>query len=447
MSLFAFSCKKEGKPSITAGSLPESHTNIIVILGDDVGYELPTFTGGRSYATPTLDMMAHQGIQFSNFYSHPDGSPSRMAFLTGKYNFRNYEGWGYLPPAEKTIGNLLHDYGYKTCYVGKWQLDGGHVSINRAGFDNYRVFLPFGAEETGLNQRQYRYKNPHLYENGDYMPASETVNKYSEDMFLEYAGNFIDNVGDDPFFLIFSHNLVGRPFVPTPDDPEFESWDPAKDETSDDLKYFPSMVNYMDKTIGKLIEKVRSQNLANKTVIIYTGDNATSQSIQSQFDSVEVVNNVTTHRIVTVRGGKNNTSKPGTHLPFTVYWPGNIVPAIDASLVDFTDLLPTIADIAQVHQPTNYGVLDGKSFINNITGTSRTEQRPWVFCQWSWPYKDTLYRFVHDHSYKLYDSINNSRFYNIVLDPKEKKPLNNQSLNANQISVKKRLQAVLDQMH
>ncbi len=279
------------------------------------------------------------------------------------------------------------------------------------------------------------------------MPASETGNKYSEDLFLQYAVDFIDNGDEQPFFLVFSHNLVGRPFVPTPDDPEFEGWDPSQDEALDNMKYFPSMVNYMDKTIGKLIDKLKTGNQANNTVIFFTGDNATPQSILSQFDSVAVVNNVTTHRIVTVRGGKNNTSKAGTHLPFTVYWPGNVVPAADASLVDFTDLLPTIADLAQVPQPTTYGTLDGKSFIKNINGTSRAEQRPWVFCQWSWPYKDTLYRFVHDHSYKLYDSINNSKFYNIVLDPKEKKPLNTQSLNANQIAVKKRLQSVLDQMH
>ncbi len=149
MAAALYGCTKDVKSSSLSGSSDESHTNIVVILGDDVGYELPTFTGGRSYSTPTLDMMANQGIHFSNFYSHPDGSPSRMAFLTGKYNFRNYEGWGYLPPNEKTIGNLLHDNDYRTCYVGKWQLDGGHVSIKRAGFDNYRVFLPFGAEETG----------------------------------------------------------------------------------------------------------------------------------------------------------------------------------------------------------------------------------------------------------------------------------------------------------
>src|SRR6476660_3982971 len=53
--------------------------NIILIIGDDEGVEVPTYSGGSSYSTPNLDFMASNGEQFSQAYCHPDGFPSRLA--------------------------------------------------------------------------------------------------------------------------------------------------------------------------------------------------------------------------------------------------------------------------------------------------------------------------------------------------------------------------------
>ena len=72
--------------------------NIILITADDVGYEIPHYSGGESYSTPNLDFMAANGMQFSRFRPHPDGPPSRLALNTGKYNYRNWIKFGYLPP-------------------------------------------------------------------------------------------------------------------------------------------------------------------------------------------------------------------------------------------------------------------------------------------------------------------------------------------------------------
>src|SRR5581483_9184818 len=168
---------------------------------------------------PNLDFLAANGVQFTQCYNHPDGSPSRVAILTGKYNFRNYVKWGYLPPSEKTFGNMLHDAGYATCWVGKWQLQGGDTRIRSAGFDNYIVFLPEGS-----GQRENRYKDPHLYTNGAYLPDSATAGKYSEDMFYDYIGSFIDSNKSRPFFAMYATLLPAQPWVPAPDDPEVATW-------------------------------------------------------------------------------------------------------------------------------------------------------------------------------------------------------------------------------
>src|SRR5690349_5611345 len=89
------SCKKDlTEVNTTAATnvdlLTATKTNIILIVGDDVGYEIPTYNGGQSYNTPNLDFMAANGTQLPNFFSHPDGPPSRLALMTGKYNYRNW---------------------------------------------------------------------------------------------------------------------------------------------------------------------------------------------------------------------------------------------------------------------------------------------------------------------------------------------------------------------
>ena len=82
-------------------NLAAGKPNIVLIIGDDVGREMPTYNGGESYSTPNLDMMASGGMQFPYFFSHPDGPPSRIAMVTGRYNFRNWVELGVLADTEK----------------------------------------------------------------------------------------------------------------------------------------------------------------------------------------------------------------------------------------------------------------------------------------------------------------------------------------------------------
>jgi len=414
-----------------------SKPNIIIFLADDFGYELPTFTGGQSYNTPNLDFMAANGIQFTDCYSHPDGYPSRLALYTGKYNFRNYTFWGQLPASEKTIGNMLHDAGYATCFVGKWQCDGGDARIRSAGFDKYRVFQPFAKDG---NVYQYSYKNPHLYENGNYLSSSVTNGKYSEDMYVDYVSKFIDGNATTPFFVMFANNLPRNPWCPTPDDPEFPSFNPdvlTGKNVKGDKKYNTSMVNYLDKTIGKVITKVQNSGLANNTIIMFIADNATNRAIVSTYNGANF------------RGGKNFTSKKGTQIPFVAYWPGVIASGQKSNtLVDYTDFLPTLADIAGIPKPANYGILDGVSFYDNLRNTTG-KNRNWVFCHWDNSPKDQKppIRYVNDQNYKLYDTLGYKNFYNVKTDVDEESPLPDNVLTPAEKSIKQKFETILQQMH
>src|SRR5215467_8651789 len=72
------------------GARQSGPPNIIIFLGDDIGYEIPGTDGGESYNTPNTDLMAQSGMRFTHCYAAPTCSPSRFMLLTGKYNFRNY---------------------------------------------------------------------------------------------------------------------------------------------------------------------------------------------------------------------------------------------------------------------------------------------------------------------------------------------------------------------
>ena len=411
----------------------KSRPNIILIIVDDMGYEIPTFTGGQSYNTSNLDFIASKGIQFTQAYCHPDGFPSRIAALTGKYNFRNYITWGYLPPGEKTIGNLLQDAGYATCFVGKWQNDGGDQRIHAAGFAQYLAYLPF-SNSVGLDL-QRRYKSPILYENGHFLPDSITNGKYSEDLNVDYLNNFIDSNTARPFFAVYSMPLIQRPWSPTPDDPEFAAWDP--DNSPEDIQFFPSMVSYMDKKIGQILTNLQLHKLRGNTLVMVTTDNATNVYIHSMFKGI------------LKKGAKNATTLWGIRIPLVAMWPARIPGGrVSNTLIDFTDFLPTLADVAGRSKPTDYGILDGVSFYDNMLGIAGIN-RNWSFCQWDNNPNDTtpMVRYINDTTYKLYDTPLYDSFYNVQKDVTEKKKLKLSNLNMAQQNIRDTFIRVLQTLH
>jgi arylsulfatase A len=408
--------------------------NIILMLADDVGFEVPQVNGGRSYFTPNINKMAAQGIRFVNTFSTPLCSPSRFELLTGKYNFRNYGAWGIMDTTNRTIANMLRDAGYNTLVAGKWQLDGGDASIHALGFNDYMVFTPF--QNIGIANGS-RYKNPTLYQFGKVLNKDSMNGKYGEDIVVNYINSWIDSNKNksNPMFIYYPIMLCHAPFSPTPEDPEFPTWDPAHNNS--DPKFFTSMADYMDEKIGQVIDHVKAAGIANNTIIIYVGDNGTDDDIYSLF------------RNVTIEGGKSYTWATGTQQGMIVYAPGLIAPhQVNANLIDFSDFLPTIADMAGVPKPTTYGTLDGVSFYPYLFGQAGTP-RDWVFCHYDQNEqgegRHPIQRWVNNTGYKLYDTT--EKFYNIKKDPYELHPISDSALTPKEVKTKNYFQSILDTMH
>lgn len=352
--------------------------NIILVLMDDFGYELPGFTGGQSYSTPNIDLLAQVGRRYISCHSLPLCSPSRVELMTGLYNYRNYTNWGHLDTSNITIANILKREGYSTCVAGKWQFDGGDASIRKFGFDKYCIWNAFLSTE-GEGEAGSHYKNPLVYQNGNFLPDSLTKDKYGEDIFRQYAFNFIDSSKEQPFFLFWAPNLCHSPFTPTPDDPQFATW-----KGGNDIKYFPSMVKYIDKEIGMLKAKIDTMP---NTILIVIGDNGTDNRITSLWNGKSIV------------GGKNKTNETGTRTPMILYSSNGIYTGIDSTLIDFTDFLPTIANLGGAN-PSSY-FTDGYDLF--------TKSRPWIFQHFQYKGQENptarYLRWAQNRTYKLYDTV------------------------------------------
>ena len=279
-------------------------------------------------------------------------------------------------------------------------MNGGLASILALGFDSSCVFDPYTTGTGGDEDTYYqRYKNPTVYSNGIKCPDSQTNNKYGPDIFLQYAIDFIDSCykNDKPFFIYFSSALCHAPFSPTPDDgTAYKNWNPLTSTAN--KKWYPSMVKYVDKLFGKLKQHLDSMQLSDNTAIFAMGDNGTPPAITSLWNGNSIV------------GQKGKSTEGGTHVPFFVTGLGN---GSDTGLIDFTDFMPTLADICNIPRPTTYGLLDGYSFW------PAGGQRPYVFCYFdaNTTGPNTGLAASSWCQDKTYKSFSNNKFYKISVTP------------------------------
>ena len=372
--------------------------NVILIMADDMGYECLTANGAMEYQTPNLDRLAQTGMRFTNVYSQPLCTPSRVKIMTGKHNFRNYEYFGYLNPNQKTIGNLMKEAGYRTCISGKWQLNGlsyelpGHEDVKRPyhfGFDEYCLWQLNRPRKDGE-----RYADPLIYQNGARL--ENVQDRYGPDIFVEFICDFMEKNAEAPFFIYYPMVLVHDPFVPTPDSPE---WKNLETRGEKDNRYFIDMVNYTDKIIGIIESKLKQLELEDNTILIFTADNGTNTRIVSKTKDGPYL------------GGKSLTTQRGIHVPFVISWPGQLENGSDYDgLVDFSDFYPTLAELTA--SDISNEIIDGQSFYAVLKG-DLNQKKSTILMHYDPEWGKTSRhrnRFVMNDSLKMYQSGSMFRF-------------------------------------
>lgn len=329
----------------------DKRPNILFILADDLGKEWISAYGAEDIATPNIDQLAKQGILFNNAWSHPQCTPSRVSLITGQYPYQN--GWvnhwdtprwgqAYLDwQQNQSVAKVLNDAGYATVAAGKWQVNDFRIepeAMAKHGFDDYAMWT---GHETGVSASAKRYWDPYIHTK----KGSKTyTGQFGEDIFSEFLLNFINKNKEQPWFAYFAMNLPHAPYTTTP----------HKTKLANNIDKHKAMVEYADLILAKMIKRLEDMGERENTIIIWTTDNGTNKGLVGTLNGRKV------------RGGKMLTTENGINSPFIVSSPG-LVPTsvVSDTLVDFTDILPTFADLAEIDIPTSYK-LDGKSFAPYI---------------------------------------------------------------------------------
>lgn len=216
-------------PGIPSAAENPRRPNIVLILGDDLGYaDMGSF--GSEIKTPNLDSLAKDGVRFTNFYTHATCSPTRSTLLSGVDNHLNGLGnmdeWaapnqqgvpgyeGNLSKQLATLPELLKESGYHTYMVGKWHLGKGPDFIPAArGFERDFTLLNGAGSYWDMNNFTAASPLSTFTEDGRYLtklPDDYYATKTYTDKMIE----FIDaNHGDGkPFFAYVSHQAPHDPF-------------------------------------------------------------------------------------------------------------------------------------------------------------------------------------------------------------------------------------------
>src|SRR5829696_8582863 len=196
---------------LTTTLAADAKPNIIVIVGDDMGYAGIGVHGCRDIPTPHLDALAASGVRFTNGYvSGPYCSPTRAGLLTGRYQQRfghefNGGGEGHgLPVTETTIANRLKAAGYATALVGKWHLGASdEMHPQKRGFDEFFGFLG-GAHS--------------YFDRTGMLRGTKQIEEldYTTDAFGREGISFIERKKNSgPWFLYLAFNAVHTPMHAT----------------------------------------------------------------------------------------------------------------------------------------------------------------------------------------------------------------------------------------
>ena len=378
--------------------------NILLIVSDDQGYHDLGLLNDE-ILTPNLDRIAREGTRLTNFYvAWPACTPSRGAFLTGRYPQRNgiydmirneapdyghlydpetyavsWERIGGMDLREILVSEILQEAGYRNGIYGKWDLGISRRFLPTSrGFDDF-----YGLVNTGIDYFTHeRYGVASMYRNDAL--TMEDKGTYCTYLFEREALRFLDGyAGIEPFFLYVPFNAPHnsssldpkiRGTVQAP--PEFEKlYPPVEEDYREGTKYgekalvptrekryrdYRAAVTCMDASIGKFLAVLDEKELTDNTIILFFSDNGGSGGANNG----------------PLRGNKGQTWEGGIRVLSLVRWPEGGVPAgveNDAFLTSL-ELFPSLAKATGASLPENV-ILDGYNWWPTLRGETESPRK------------------------------------------------------------------------
>lgn len=399
-SSFVFSIFASGDDLSSSKQTPP---NIIFILADDLGWADLGCYGNQFNETPNIDDLAARGIRFTQAYaSAPVCSPYRAALLTGQHPAR-LGLTDYLRPNSAnaltteidTLPKVLSENGYMTGMIGKWHLTGyqHHGAEHEIRPEDHGFAWTFATETKGVgngaNFWPYRFRQQPI----SWIDISDNrlgPNEYLTDRLNIEAADFIDRHQDQPFLLYLSHyaphsilngrsDLVEkyrRKHPPGPssrdrcylcEDKNLGAGDPGNHWARHHNPHLAAMLESMDQGVGMIVERLKSLDLLDNTIIIFTSDNGGETNVTSNEP---------------LRGGKSQLYEGGIRVPLIIHWPKVISePSVSNLVTQNIDFYPTLLNATQIQDPNTS--TDGISILKHIKNATTKSTRE--FIAWHYP--------------------------------------------------------------
>ena len=426
------------------GTAETRRPNVIFFLIDDLGWRDLGCYGSPFYETPHIDQFATQSVRFTQAYATCHVcSPTRASIMTGKYparlqltdwlpgrrefsfqKLKNAKIHQQLPLQEVTIAEALKQHGYRTAHIGKWHLGEEPFGPLQQGFD---IQIP--RWNKGWPKRGY-----HAPFQLDGLAA--TPGAYLTDRLTDEAEKFIESSKDQPFFLYLSHFAVHDPIqgrrdlvnkyrnklqeqTPSTEVPYILEGNPdakqplsrqslttrlrepawsgfrvlpertVKIKQHQDNIHFAAMVESVDESLGRLLDRLQALELADDTIVILFSDNGGMSAANFGNPQRVVKANRQDRAFSTsnlpLRGAKGWLYEGGIREPLIIKWPrrgqrGKVckVPVIS------TDFYPTILEMVGVPLlPQQH--IDGHSLAGLVKGDRKVERSAlfWHFPHYS----------------------------------------------------------------
>lgn len=335
-----------------AGWVEVPGPNLVLIFCDDLAYADIGPFGSRTNPTPNLDLMAAEGVRFTDFYvSSPVCSASRAAILTGCYHERlgiraalGPKDRSGLNRQETTLAELLRQRGYATGMAGKWHLGcrPSQLPVHH-GFDEY-LGIPYSNDMWPRHpETPGAYPPLPLYE-GDRLIDADVTPEDQRGLtttYTERAVSFIRRNKGRPFFFYLAPNM---PHVPL-----FVSGGFAG-RTGRGL--YADVIAEIDHAVGEVLRAIKESGIDEKTLVIFTSDNGPWLSYGNHAGSAGPL-----------REGKGTCYEGGIRVPMIARWPGKIPPGtVRREPAATIDILPTIAALTGAPAPPPDHPIDGKDF-------------------------------------------------------------------------------------
>ncbi len=359
-------------PNLIADSpKDDARPNIVFILADDLGYGDLGCYGHPDAKTPRIDQLAAEGVRFTQHYSNgPECSPTRTAFLTGRYqqsllglecaigtgNVGRYDDAIKLAnernlglAAEATvIPGQLKKSGYACGIFGKWHLGyEPHFNPMIHGWDSFFGYL--GGNVHYFNHRET--SDLHVLFDG-VLPVHREG--YMTKLITDASIEFIENESG-PFFLYVAHECPHFPYQGPDDENKVVN---ADNWMEVDQRAYVAMLENLDSEVGRILDCLDQKGLSKNTIVVFASDNGGFAGAAN---------------MKPLSGAKGTTMEGGIRVPLVVRWPGQISPSVSDQVSLTFDLTKSFLNLAGAD--TNTLALDGIDILSHVANRDQDVDR------------------------------------------------------------------------